>query len=717
MSNQQASQPGESESGLVGDYRFHRDDPWVNHVAGRLPAIRIGWGESRDGEIAHGVSAAERVPCPVLYGRVPQGGCGNGAANSWALAWTQLVKAYIPEHPDLNLGKQFTIWLRFYFAGTATEEQADWPVRLLSRWRSPPDWGYVLWCRQPGIITFTAAVADVHATWSATDPSMRLDTVGWYDVAVAFDGSVLSIYCTAIGSDGPAETAVQRFPTEPGCRPRPRILAAAVNEVGGDLRVMQYGAMLEHLLLYRERALDERQVRELSAGVFIPTACAPSAVEVGTARQLFLDDAVIAERRGLERIWHTAAKDTRNPLLCKGPGDAPDYSGPSSHLSVLYDGTAGVWRLWCHQRRRNSIELFCCQVTSPDGLIWDRPPFDGDVPGGAVRLENAFNECERDLKIVWRDVEEPDPEKRFKAFGYPMDFYTSPDGLVWTNRGQGLYGADDASMAAWLPESRRHFFAIRPLMTGKPPGYRTQAVALSDSPMDNRMPMKLVFTPDESDLAVDPHLQFYHMPVYEYHGWLISPMSVYHSDDGTDGRVEMQWAFSRDGLNWQRPPDRGAAVALGDPGTWDAGSIYAASNLVEADDELRIYYGGTPNRHFESAGSSGIGLARLRRDGFVSLAAAAAEGVVTTAPFRCDGSRLMVNADAGAGSIRVAVLDDVGQPIDGFSMADCRAFQGDAVDHMFSWHGREDLSGLRRTMISLSFELRRASLYAFQIAP
>ena len=301
MSKSNTSSSTEDRCGLVGDYRFHQDDPWRNDVEGGLPALRPAWAPGGDSEVAHGVGAAVTVPCPVLYGLVPAGGGADGQANNNALAWTHLVRATIPEHPDLDLGKRFTLWLRFYFAGTPEQGQAGWPVRLLTRWTSPPDRGYVLWCRPPGVITCTAAFDDFCATWEATDPAMLLMQVGWYDVGVAHDGQTLAMHCTRIGTDGPGTTAVQCFAADAG------LLDAAFNETGGELRVLQYGAMLEHLLLYRNQALNERQIRELSAGVTVPAAaCATPAVEVGTDRQLFPDDAVISETRGLTRHWHTA---------------------------------------------------------------------------------------------------------------------------------------------------------------------------------------------------------------------------------------------------------------------------------------------------------------------------------------------------------------------------------------------------------------------------
>ena len=203
------------------------------------------------------------------------------------------------------------------------------------------------------------------------------------------------------------------------------------------------------------------------------------------------------------------------------------------------------------------------------------------------------------------------------------------------------------------------------------------------------------------------------MPVYEYKGWFLSPLSVYHSDDETDGRTETQWAWSRDGLDWQRSSERPSAIALGEPESWDSSAVLAASTLVHVGDELRMYYSGSAQRHHETK-TKAIGLATLREDGFASLRADE-RGTVTTIAFECEGPHLTINANASSGSVRVAVLDEQGGPLDGFSADQCEPFAGDAVSHVVTWRDRRSLEGLKERTIRLRFDLHRAELYAFRI--
>jgi hypothetical protein len=86
---------------------------------------------------------------------------------------------------------------------------------------------------------------------------------------------------------------------------------------------------------------------------------------------------------------------------------------------------------------------------------------------------------------------------------------------------------------------------------------------------------------------------------------------------------------------------------------------------------------------------SGIGVAQLRSDGYVSVEADSyAPGILTTHRFRQEsGGTVTVNVDATAGELRYEVLEDTGAPIPGFTAADCDPIRGDTHDSVLSWNG------------------------------
>ena len=127
-----------------------------------------------------------------------------------------------------------------------------------------------------------------------------------------------------------------------------------------------------------------------------------------------------------------------------------------------------------------------------------------------------------------------------------------------------------------------------------------------------------------------------------------------------------------------------------------------------------------------------VGLAKLRRDGFAALRAKAGEGTLTTRPLTFLGTRMHLNVDSSGGVVEVEVVDGGGQPLEGYSRADCLPISTDSTDFRVKWRGDKDLvhatdtaadlggdtlafrSRLRKP-VRLRFHLRDASLYSFRV--
>jgi len=110
---------------------------------------------------------------------------------------------------------------------------------------------------------------------------------------------------------------------------------------------------------------------------------------------------------------------------------------------------------------------------------------------------------------------------------------------------------------------------------------------------------------------------------------------------------------------------------------------------------------------------TGIGLASLRLDGFVSLEAEE-QGTFTTKRLVFLGDTLVVNANADGGSLVVEALDADGKVIEGFSSADCTPITSDSVRHVVTWKGDPDCHLLQARPIKLSFHLNNTKLYSFE---
>lgn len=76
---------------------------------------------------------------------------------------------------------------------------------------------------------------------------------------------------------------------------------------------------------------------------------------------------------------------------------------------------------------------------------------------------------------------------------------------------------------------------------------------------------------------------------------------------------------------------------------------------------------------------------------------------------------LLVNfATSAAGSVRCEIQDAEGEPIPGFTLADCDELYGDSLERAMSWKGACELKSLAGRPIRLRFALKDADLYALR---
>ena len=209
-------------------------------------------------------------------------------------------------------------------------------------------------------------------------------------------------------------------------------------------------------------------------------------------------------------------------------------------------------------------------------------------------------------------------------------------------------------------------------------------------------------------LAPDPVLDniddsFYSMSAMWLGGQWIGFVQVFHMVENT---LDVQLVHSRDGRNWQRLFPGQAWLPLGPPGSWN--QFY--SSLPRFPDvegpEWLVFHGGSKSHHdwwFHgqqegldapeawdmSLVGFGLGLAKLRKFGFVSLDAdRMREGMILTQPWVAPGDRLVINAACGPeGYVKVEALDLHDRVLAGCSRDNCDVFTGDAIEHTVTWGG------------------------------
>jgi hypothetical protein len=222
--------------------------------------------------------------------------------------------------------------------------------------------------------------------------------------------------------------------------------------------------------------------------------------------------------------------------------------------------------------------------------------------------------------------------------------------------------------------------------------------------------------------------QLYNLDAVAYESIMLGFYQIWRGPDnnlcgGVPKITELNFAYSRDGFYWHRP-DRTTAIKAGrSAGTWDRGYVQSLGNIcVVRGDKLWIYYtgfGGDESKAKDNQGmyaNGAMGVAVLRRDGFVSMDAASQPAALTTRPVIFTGKRLFVNADITKGTLRAEVLDEAGAPVTPFTLENSIPFSGDSTIQSMGWTGGDDLSALQGRPVRFRFVLSDGALYSFWVS-
>ena len=238
---------------------------------------------------------------------------------------------------------------------------------------------------------------------------------------------------------------------------------------------------------------------------------------------------------------------------------------------------------------------------------------------------------------------------------------------------------------------------------------------------------KLVMHPDAHD---DLDISFYAHSYFPYPGrtdlhGMLTP--VFHH---MTGQMDVQIAFSRDGLIWYRP-ERRPIVTLGPPGSGEEGMI-GASGIVELPDghwgaqywaESRLHnvkeeYAATL---FPQQQARKMGWALWQPHRFCGFEARN-EGrfTIPTLYRRNDELRLNYRCLPG-GWVSVELMrmmpsmfhGDI-DPLPGFTFEECDRLTGDSADRVVTWQGRSALSGVGE-MVAVRLKMFQAKIFAYQV--
>lgn len=366
--------------------------------------------------------------------------------------------------------------------------------------------------------------------------------------------------------------------------------------------------------------------------------------DVGSRKQLFIDDDVISFVRNLTRRKHTPKKHPANPLISRSePWEVcPQFR--TSNFNVVRDG---VFKAWCTDyygyfgtvKSTWGLDSLCSRqyyMQSEDGLNWVKPPLGKHFVDGhdtntvmghppyelvicpSIILDDFETDEYRRYKMAYlfkpRDVEYPKRGgSRHHGAGLSLAF--SPDGIDWTVHEENpvvpgwisdvciltrdpidakylLFGrAGGVAGSSSHPGFDRWFPRVYPSRPEGVWGTRRRVYRLESEDGYNWSEPQLIFDPGKGDNVDDHHYGFVSWRVDDMY---LGILNVLHAVDNT---LDMYMMHSRDGLEWSRFQDHSPLVSRGGVGSYDEFGAETPTQPLVVGDELWFYYGGMQVHH------------------------------------------------------------------------------------------------------------------------
>lgn len=245
-----------------------------------------------------------------------------------------------------------------------------------------------------------------------------------------------------------------------------------------------------------------------------------------------------------------------------------------------------------------------------------------------------------------------------------------------------------------------------------------------------------IFSPIDS---LDPRETDVYVPKAHKYKWapdtyLAFPIMYFHYEESVpdermmlydeerqlgSGPLETQFSASRNGVDWERFP-RPAYVGIGEHEGIDFKTAYLAYGMVKRGNQIWQYVFCEPHYHspwIKFPEKRAVIRLVQRLDGFVSLDSPYEKEIeVKTKSVKFEGDKLVLNIDTDAtGYAQVGLLDENGQPIEGFEIENCVYINGDFINKEVEWTGNgTDVSELQGKTVQVIFKMRGSKLYAMQ---
>jgi hypothetical protein len=506
-----------------------------------------------------------------------------------------------------------------------------------------------------------------------------------------------------------------------------------------------------------------------------------SGSELLQERRVFLDTDSLTQWD--HHIGQRFPQAEKTPIYGLEPGPAGSWDEAATTIwgSVIKEN--GLLRMWywglrAPQSHKEQVDLpMTCYAESEDGIHWRKPDlkitgqhrYPGNnlltLPGAMMSVVPALpgtNAKYLAVTIMYaipleKDVQDvpgmPDPLKG----GGGTHIWASDDGLHWRHLAHVMTHGDWACL---YPDRATNRYILHN-KCGAMHGMTARRIAIGLESRDGKhwegyggvRRWRETFSADDFDdlLAQQRgflHAETYGAGMYRAGETLVSVESIFNVGpplremfaQNPAGLCHVRLGFSHDGFKWRYPKGRPTFMELGAPGELDAGFVVPSSTLVEHNDELLFYYGGSRYDHdwsinpdfttnatiplSEHRDQCRVMLAKIKRDRFASLSAVW-QGRFDVDADRRFGDDLFVNVQAQNGQVRVALAEKDGpyhgalrkhEHLPGFAFEDCVPITGDHVRAPVRFRNAALERIPRDLPLTVRFELNRAEVFAYEWA-
>lgn len=431
---------------------------------------------------------------------------------------------------------------------------------------------------------------------------------------------------------------------------------------------------------------------------------------------LFVNDDHVMLSAGLTRVLQPLRRESSEPVLLP---DSNEDGTAVGYSTVARDWQTNELKLWYLNYTDWRLRL---AVSQDHGKSWKRR-------GLAIALPGNWGIDNASVAPVGPKVDPWFAGAKFVATaffnrppeGYPAGIYAmrSMDGErfevklppVLPEKGDRSSISYDEVTGHYRLFTRPFFRAI----PGMPWGYdlRLRLVRMwTSEDLVHWKDYGVVLKHDDDDPA---DVQIYSAQVFRYGRGFLAFLEILHQ---AIERMDTQLAWSADGLKWERVGGRRPVLPMGGEGAWDSHFVVPTLNspIANGDRLLVPYTGGSTKHGSGRSHKKAIGLATIRRDGWVSLEAGrASEGVLLTNPLPLtEPMRLDLNVNAYNGYVAADVLTPDGSAVESYVAESSKVEKIDAVSHRVAWGKQSVVQPIKGGACLLRFKMKQGSLFSFR---